>query len=164
MIKPDVPVGLLGSGAAEITETAATARTINTAQVLFRILFIVDTAPLGFWWSVVPMHRIGREGRQANRNVFSAPLFRGTVLNPFPAMRNDGLPSAHLEGLVSSLDAKHALQNNRELIKLRFLTRLYPTCRTLHACNAGRGGLAVHAANVLLDDLRLVAGGLDYCG
>src|SRR5215204_7648327 len=82
MIRPAVPVELFGSGAADMMDAAATARTINNVQAVFLFIF----APL-----LIPMHRLHRKRRQAHCDVLRSTLFRRAVLNPFALMRNHGL-------------------------------------------------------------------------
>src|SRR5581483_9955615 len=74
------------------------------------------------------------------------------------------LPGANIECSVLVLNAQHSLQHDRKLVELRSLSRLDPSRRTAHMGHAGGRGFGIHASDVFVDKLGLVARGLDASG
>src|SRR5215471_20620783 len=107
------------------------------------------------------MHTFRRKRWQTNRNILGATRLRRGVLDPLTRMGDDSLPSLHLETSPLMLNSQHSLQYNRELYEFRRLPRFNPTFRAAHMCNARGRGPAVHAANVFVDDFRLVSRSFD---
>ena len=64
-----------------------------------------------------------------------------------------------LAGLASNSWPQVILPPQPPKVKLRCLSRLNPTWRAFHPRNTDRRCIRVHAADKLLDQLRLVAGG-----
>src|SRR5690242_8975767 len=62
------------------------------------------------------------------------------------------------------LNAQKSLQNDGELHKLGSLSRLKPALRAAHMGNAGCGRAAVYPPDILVNDLRLIAGGFNARG
>lgn len=100
----------------------------------------------------------GRERWETYGEVLGAEWTGSAIANPLAGCHVDGLPGADIENGTGSLDAKHALQDDRELVELRGLARFYPTRRTHHASDAQGSRVGVDAAHELLNLLGLVAG------
>src|ERR1700745_59837 len=58
-------------------------------------------------------------------------------------------------------DAQHPFQHNGELVELWSLSRLDPALRTAHVRHAHASRLRIHAADVLVNELRLIPRGLN---
>src|SRR5262245_24938965 len=107
------------------------------------------------------MHRRGREGRQADRDVFGALRLRRAVANPLGGIRDDRLTCPHLEDAAGMFDAKQTAKNDRDLSELRTLSGLAPASRRNHASDAQLLLAGARMPHVLLDSLRLATGGGD---
>src|SRR3954447_47912 len=79
-------------------------------------------------------------------------------------MGDHSLTGSDVKRALLVLTAQHSLQHNRELVKGWRLAGLDPSTRTAHVGYAGRRRLRIHAPNVFVDELGLVACGLDTCG
>ena len=103
---------------------------------------------------------IEKAGRQTA--MYSAPSGPGVLYaHPLTPSHQDGLPGqdVHLTGFV--LDSQRPGKHDRVFVKVRPLPRLDPPGGRPHPCDAHRGILGVHPADELIDQLGLVAGGLD---
>jgi hypothetical protein len=109
----------------------------------------------------IPMHSCWRKRGQTNRNVFGTPRFGRGVLDPLTGICDHSLSGMHVKASALMLESQQSLEHDRELYEFRPLTRLNPTFRATHVCNASRGGSSVHAANVFVDDLGLVPRSFD---
>src|SRR5260370_35606832 len=89
---------------------------------------------------LVAMHRLRRESRQANRDVFGAAGKWSRVADPFAAGRDDGLPGRHIQFPGFMLHPQRAPQDYGELTKFRSRARFLPPFRTCHTGNAVAGG------------------------
>ncbi len=107
------------------------------------------------------MHRLRRESRQANRDVFGAAGKWSRVADPFAAVRDDGLPGRHIQFTGFMLHPQRAPQDYGVLIKFRSLARFLPPFRTAHAGNADARGRCVDRADVFFNDLRFISRGFD---
>lgn len=112
------------------------------------------------------MHGLRRERRQTHGNVVRAFRARRAVAHPFTGAGHNGLARVHVEHAAVVFDSQRSGEDQREFVKLRSLARLDPAAVAAHVRNAQSGFAAIHPANELFDDFRLVAGGGDsgWCG
>src|SRR5579872_1590449 len=103
------------------------------------------------------MRQARRKSRPADGDVLGAVRVRRAVPNPFAARCEYRLPGGDLQRLALGFDAQPAAQHHRVFVELRRLSRLDPTRRALHAGDAERLAAAIHAAEIFVDLLRLVA-------
>src|SRR6185503_5332472 len=113
---------------------------------------------------LVAMHDVGRESRQADRDVLGALGVGAAIAHPLARLADDRLAGgdARLAALV--LDADAAAQHHSDLGELGALAGLLPAAGRAHARHAHLARAGAGAADELLDQLRLVAGGLDDDG
>ena len=104
------------------------------------------------------MHGLRREPWHADRDVLGAALFGCAVTDPLARRHLHGLSRPHVNGSVSTLDAKHAAKDDRELRELGALSWFSPPRRAHHACDAQLAVTAVHRTDELFDPLGFVAG------
>src|SRR4029077_1376612 len=83
------------------------------------------------------------------------------VLYPLAGVRHDRLTRTRIENAFLVFDPEHAFEDDGELLELRLLARLDPATRTPHVGDADLIVFGVYSTDVLVDQLRLVAGGLD---
>ena len=69
--------------------------------------------------------------------------------------------ASHLNDAARVPHRKCSAEDDRVFLKLGCLTRLDPSCGTLHPCDAKPSFAVVDAAHELVDKLRLVTGGRD---
>src|SRR5436305_1193774 len=79
-------------------------------------------------------------------------------------MSDDRLAGGHVNRTIARCNAEHTAKDDCVFVELRHLGGLDPARRTLHARNAERLGPRVHAADKLLNSLRLITGGLNNGG
>jgi hypothetical protein len=112
------------------------------------------------------MYRFHRERGEADGDIFRAALIRCRIANPFAGLGDDSLSRDNIEGAglairISVFDAQRALQHNGELVEVGSLAGFSPSRRAAHVGDAGSGSLCVDASDILVDQLRFVARGLD---
>src|SRR4051812_44920942 len=107
----------------------------------------------------VAMDGLHAEGRYTNRDV--ARALGRTVADPLAGTGVHGLTTRHLEASTFEFDQQRTFEHHRVLVELGLLPRLLPTRRALHDRHAELLVAAVHAADQLIDRLRLVPGCLD---
>src|SRR5579864_2298774 len=107
----------------------------------------------------VSVDRFGREGRQADSDVFGG--FGGRILNPLAFVGDDRLPGVDLHHAALVFDPHRSLEDERELVECGALSRLLPAGRTAHVGHARGLGPRVHPPDVLIDQLGPVSCGLD---
>ena len=112
---------------------------------------------IGQLGSVIPMHGLRRECRQADGDVFCAVGIWRAVLHPFADASDDSLPGFHVEHTSLVRHAERAFEHNAEFIELRRLTRFDPAARTAHVRDAESRFTGDHPSDEFLDDLRFVA-------
>src|SRR6476646_3771814 len=93
---------------------------------------------------IVAMDRLERKRGHTNGNVFGGFIRRG-VLDPLSRMRNHSLASRHLEHSSLMADAQPATQHDGVLLKLRRLSRLFPSRGAAHVGDADRQAVATAA-------------------
>jgi hypothetical protein len=76
-------------------------------------------------------------------------------------MRDHRLSGVNVERTSLVFDAKHSFQHDREFVKFRRLSGLDPFLWTAHVRDARGCRLGVNAADIFVDELRLVPGRLD---
>src|SRR5688500_3946964 len=108
----------------------------------------------------VPVHRVGRERRQADGHVLGTIRLRRAVANPLSRRRDDSLSGAYVEASAFVLHTHESAQHDGDLLELGPLSRLQPSGRRSHAGNTERAVAAVDAADELFDPLRFRPGGL----
>src|ERR1700691_1544809 len=110
------------------------------------------------------MDGIGREGWQANGQVFGASGKWSGVADPFSLMGDDGLAGGDIDLAGFMLHTEGAAQDDGVFVKFWSLTRLFPSLGAAHLGYADGGGIGVDTADEFFNDLRLVSGGLDARG
>src|SRR5262249_7080298 len=113
-----------------------------------------DGRPLG---SLAAVHGLGREGRQTDGHILGAFGLRRAVAHPLAGAREHRLAGANVEHAALVVDAQHPPEDQRVLVELRRLSRLLPPGGAAHARDAHRRRAGVHATDILVDRLRLVA-------
>ena len=103
----------------------------------------------------------GPKAGQADRDVLRAAVLGRGVAHPLPAAHEHGLAGAHVQLALLVLHAQAAAEHDRVLVELRALPGLEPALRRAHAGDAHALLAGVHAADELLDALRLRARRLD---
>ena len=98
--------------------------------------------------------KLSIEGVQTERKTLSG--FLSEHLGSVPAA------GAHVDAALWRRYPQHAAQHYGVLVELGGLARLLPSFGAVHAGDADMLGAGVDAADVLLDALGLVAGGLDH--
>ena len=94
--------------------------------------------------------------------MYSAPSASGVeYCTHSPRSAITAWPGPYVHFTAAMRHAQHSLDHDRVLIKLRRLSRLNPSAGTAHVRNAQPRFLRVHAPDKLVDQLRLVARGLD---
>src|SRR5262249_7099249 len=83
------------------------------------------------------------------------------VLDPLARVSDDGLTAANVEMAAPVSHPKQTAQHHSELLELGGLARLDPAAGAAHVGNADVLVARIHAPDVLVDQLRLVACGLD---
>ena len=95
-------------------------------------------------------------------------LVRGNrVLRGVPgcaAMRDQGLPGFDIQFPALVFDMKMAVKNDRKFVEIRGLPGLGPALRTAHMSHADGLGIGTYTTDILIDQLRLIAGGSDTGG
>jgi len=109
----------------------------------------------------IAVNRVHRESRQADRDVLCAAFVRSGVADPLAGVGDDGLSRDDVERPILVFHAEGTLEDNCELVEGRSLARFEPAGGAAHVGNAGGGGLGVDEADVFVDELGFVAGGLD---
>src|SRR5437870_13714456 len=112
----------------------------------------------------IAVYRLGRECWHAHRDVLGTSGLGRAVAYPLAPPGDDGLARAHVDRAAAVLDAEHPSQHDRVLVELRGLTGLDPARGAPHVRDAHGRRLRVHAADVLVDLLREIAGGDDAGG
>jgi hypothetical protein len=112
----------------------------------------------------IPVHGFHGKRWQADGDVFGAAFVRGGVANPFTGVGDDGLSGGYVERAGSVLDAQRSFEDDGELVEGRRLAGFEPSGGAAHVRDAGGGSLGVDASDVLVDEFRFVAGGLDARG
>jgi hypothetical protein len=107
------------------------------------------------------MYGVRRECRQADGNVFGAALFGTAVLNPLAGVRNDCLTAANVYRAGFRRHAERPMQNHCVFVELRSLAGLDPSGGAPHSSDAGLFRLRIHTSDILFNNFRFVAGGLD---
>lgn len=87
------------------------------------------------------MHGFRRKSGDAHGDVFRAVRPGCAVLDPFTALRNDGLAGLDVENTGPGLYAKKSAQHDRVLIELRRLAGSDPPARAFHTRDAYSGGI-----------------------
>ena len=113
---------------------------------------------------MVAVYGFHREGWKANCNVLGATVFRRRVLHPLSSMRDDGLPGSHVESSGLVRNPQQSCEHHGEFVELRRLPGLKPSFGTPHVRDTGGGGSGIHAPDVFVNELGLVAGGSDASG
>src|SRR5690606_38198764 len=111
-----------------------------------------------------PMHRVNRERGQTDGDILGAFRLRAAVAHPFSRPGDDCLSGAHVERAALVFDAEHAAQDDGDFLEGGPLAWLDPAAGRHHARDADSLVAGVDAAGILLDALRLVAGGRDDGG
>src|SRR6187431_342381 len=98
------------------------------ANITARIVFIVcalPRRPLRSFGSVrIAVHRVGRERWQTDGDVFRAVGTRCAVSNPLARSSDDRLSRVNIETASLVFHTDHAVQHDRNLLKLRPLAWL----------------------------------------
>src|SRR5947208_12863963 len=110
--------------------------------------------------SVVAVHRLRRERRQADRHVLGA--VGRAVAHALAGTRVDGLAWADLQTPAVVLDDEATCEHERVLVEVRCLSGFRPPGRTRHPRDADGGFARRGAADELIDPLRQVARRLDH--
>src|SRR3954452_24687158 len=106
------------------------------------------------------MDRVGRERGQADRDVVRAARLRRRVAHPLAGFHENGLARANVGLAAFVLDVEGAVDDDRVLVDLGTLAGLLPALGRLHPRDAEALVARVDAADELVDQLRLGAGGL----
>ena len=77
--------------------------------------------PDGWAGSVVAMHRVRGERRQADRHVLGAIRLRCAVAYPLTRVRDHRLARANVEGAGLTLDPQQTAQDDGDLLELGLL-------------------------------------------
>ena len=99
-----------------------------------------------------------------NRNILGPVFTRRTVPDPLAGMGDDRLSRLHLKVPTGMLNPQRASEHEGIFLESRGLSRLDPSGRALHMGNTDARCFCVYATDMLKDDLRLIAGSLDFCG
>ena len=127
-----------------------------------RLGLVRSSKNLRNWFSIgLTVHRLGRERRQTNRDVFGAFGARRGVTHPLVARDDNSLSGGHVVRSRICFHAKTTAQHHREFIKLRFLRRFAPAGRTNHARDTQHARLRIHPADEFFDGLRRISVRLD---
>src|SRR5260370_3811290 len=97
---------------------------------------------------MVPMHRLGRKRRQADRDVFGA--FWRAVADPFALPRHHRLPGAHFHDAALVLDMEGAVEDHGVFVEVGTLARLGPSGRAVHVRDAHLRLSGIDVADVLV--------------
>ena len=112
----------------------------------------------------VSMHGLHREGGDTDGDVFGAFGARSGVLDPFAGVGDYGLAGFHFQSSAIVSDFERSLQHDGELVEIRLLPGFDPSLRAAHVGDADGGSCGVYAADVFINQLGLVAGGLNAVG
>ncbi len=82
------------------------------------------------------MNSFRGKGWYANSNVFGTVRIGGTILDPFPSVRNDGFSGMNVKFLLRGLDVERASQDERIFVEFGILSRFNPAAGTTHASDA----------------------------
>src|SRR5271169_5734270 len=107
------------------------------------------------------MDALEREGGKTYGDIIRAVLVRSGITNPFAGMCNNSLSCGNVERSRLMFDAQRAPENDGEFVEGRSLSRFDPPCRTAHMGDTCGGGLRIDPSNVFVDELGLVARGLN---
>ena len=110
------------------------------------------------------MDRVGRERGQTHSDVFSATRLRTGIANPFASGSYNRLTGLNIQGSTLVLNTNQAVQHDRDLLKIRALTRFHPPLWRHHSRHAHLFVTAVDASGVLFDAFGKIAGGLNNSG
>lgn len=120
------------------------------------------------WWAqptlLVAVDGGGREGGEADRDVFGATFGRGAVADPFAGGGVDGLAGGDSVGAGFGFDLELATEDDGVFVEFGGLAGLAPAGGADHAGDAEGIRAGVHAAEEFFDGFGRVAVGLDAGG
>jgi len=107
------------------------------------------------------MDGLGREGGQADGNVFGALGTGRAVLDPFSGGRNDGLTGRNVKRSCFVSNTQAATEDESVFVEVRRLAGLDPAGRTAHVRDTDLFVTGIHPADKLFYDFGPVPGGGD---